>query len=199
MNPKTYQAGGRGMVIRFAVGECWLGAILVAATSKGICSISIGDDPDALARDLQHAFPNAELIGGDESFERWVATVVGFVSEPSRGLHLPLDIRGTAFQRRVWEALLQIPAGATVTYSQLAARIGQPRSVRAVASACAANALAVAIPCHRVVRRDGSLSGYRWGVERKRELLDRERPVGQASSLSGPEIPEGSLPSERTR
>jgi AraC family transcriptional regulator of adaptative response/methylated-DNA-[protein]-cysteine methyltransferase len=175
MTPTMFRAGGNGAAIRFAVGECWLGSILVAATEKGICAISLGNDPDNLARELQDQFPNADLIGGDAEFERLVAHVVGFVANPSLGLDLPLDIRGTAFQQRVWAALRAIPPGSTATYAEIAERIGQPKSVRAVAGACGANRLAVAIPCHRVVRTDGSLSGYRWGVERKDGLLRRER------------------------
>jgi AraC family transcriptional regulator, regulatory protein of adaptative response / methylated-DNA-[protein]-cysteine methyltransferase len=175
MTPTTFRAGGDGASIRFAIGECWLGSILVAASDKGICAILLGDDPDDLARDLQDQFPKAQLIGGDAEFERLVAQVVGFVATPSVGLDLPLDIRGTAFQRRVWEALREISPGSTASYAEIAERIGQPKAVRAVAQACGANALAVAIPCHRVVRTDGSLSGYRWGVERKGELLRRER------------------------
>jgi AraC family transcriptional regulator, regulatory protein of adaptative response / methylated-DNA-[protein]-cysteine methyltransferase len=175
MAPKVYRAGGIGITIRFAVGESWLGSILVAASDKGICAILLGDDPDELARDLQDQFPKAQLVGGDSDFEQLVAKVVGFVDNPSVGLNLPLDIQGTAFQQRVWEALRQIPAGSTATYADIAARIGQPKSVRAVAQACGANALAVAIPCHRVIRTDGSLSGYRWGVVRKGELLKREQ------------------------
>ena len=141
---------------------------------QGVCAIPLGDDPDALVRDLQDRFPKAELIGGDAEFERLVAQVVGFVEAPRLGLDLPLDVRGTAFQQRVWQALREIPAGSTASYADIAERIGAPKAVRAVAQACAANALAVAIPCHRVVRNDGSLSGYRWGVERKRALLERE-------------------------
>jgi len=174
MTPGDYRAGGANTLIRFAVGECSLGAILVAASELGVCAILMGDDPDTLTRDLQDRFPKAELLGGDAGFEQLVARVVGFVEEPKLGLDLPLDLRGTAFQLRVWQALREIPAGTTVSYSDIANRIGAPRSVRAVAGACAANALAVAIPCHRVVRTDGGLSGYRWGVERKRELLERE-------------------------
>ena len=175
MAPSVFRAGGRGTAIQFAVGECSLGSILVAASGRGVCAILLGGDPDALARDLQDRFPHAELRAGGEDFELWVAKVVGFVDAPRVGLDLPLDIRGTAFQRRVWQALQAVAPGQTVTYSELAAKIGAPSSARAVASACAANALAVAIPCHRVVRADGSLSGYRWGVERKRALLDREQ------------------------
>lgn len=174
MTPTRYRAGGADTAIRFAVGECSLGAILVAASARGICAILLGDDPDRLVRDLQDRFPNAELAGGDAGFERWVAQVVGFVEQPRLGLALPLDVRGTAFQQRVWQALQKIPAGTTASYSEIAQRIGAPKAVRAVAGACAANALAVAIPCHRVVRTDGGLSGYRWGVKRKRALLDRE-------------------------
>lgn len=174
MTPKRYQAGGLNERIRFAIGECSLGAILVAASALGVCAILIGADPDTLARDLQDRFPRAELIGGEAEFEHWVAKVVGLVDMPRIGLDLPLDIRGTAFQQRVWQALQEIPPGSTASYSDIAQRIGAPNAVRAVAGACAANALAVAIPCHRVVRNDGSLSGYRWGVERKRALLARE-------------------------
>ena len=174
MSPKNFRAGGTNTVIRFAVGECSLGAILVAASELGVCAILLGDDPDALARDLQDRFQNADLIGGDGGFEQMVAKVVGFVEMPKLGIDLPLDVRGTAFQQRVWQALREIPAGSTVSYSDVAQRIGSPKSARAVAQACAANALAVAIPCHRVVRNDGGLSGYRWGVERKRALLERE-------------------------
>ncbi|RTZ45587.1 bifunctional DNA-binding transcriptional regulator/O6-methylguanine-DNA methyltransferase Ada [Candidimonas sp. SYP-B2681] len=175
MRPTQFRAGGVNIDIRFAVGECSLGAILVAQSHQGICAILMSDNPDQLARDLQDQFPKANLIGGDSDFEQWVAKVVGLIEAPALGLSLPLDVQGTAFQKRVWQALLAIPVGETASYSQIAARIGMPKAVRAVASACAANHLAVAIPCHRVVRSDGALSGYRWGVERKRELLERER------------------------
>jgi len=174
MTPTTYRAGGVDTPIRFAVGQCSLGAILVAQSDRGVCAILMGDDPDRLVRDLQDRFPHACLIGGDAGFEQLVARVVGFVEAPGFGLDLPLDVRGTAFQQRVWQALREIPPGKTVSYTELARRIGAPSSVRAVAHACAANILAVAIPCHRVVRNDGALSGYRWGVERKRALLARE-------------------------
>ena len=174
MTPTAYRDGGSGAQIRFAVGACSLGAILVAATDKGICAILLGDDPDALARDLQDRFTKAELIGGDGAFDTMVAQVVGFVEAPRLGLDLPLDIGGTAFQQRVWQALRAIPVGTTATYTDIAHAIGSPGAVRAVAGACGANAIAVAIPCHRVVRLDGSLSGYRWGVERKKTLLQRE-------------------------
>lgn len=174
MSPTAYRAGGVSTTIRFAVGQCSLGAILVAQSARGICAILMGDDPEALLRDLQDRFPRAELIGGDKDFEQVVARVVGFVEAPGIGLTLPLDVRGTAFQQRVWQALCAIPAGVTATYTDIARRIGAPDAVRAVAGACAANALAVAIPCHRVVRSDGKLSGYRWGIERKRVLLEKE-------------------------
>jgi AraC family transcriptional regulator, regulatory protein of adaptative response / methylated-DNA-[protein]-cysteine methyltransferase len=174
MTPSNYRSGGASTEIRFAVGECSLGSILVAASVRGICTILLGDDPDALVRALQDQFPQASLIGADASFEQLVSRVVGFVEAPAIGLALPLDVRGTAFQQRVWQALRKIPAGSTASYSDIAKRIGSPRSVRAVAQACGANVLAVAIPCHRVVRNDGALSGYRWGVERKRTLLERE-------------------------
>ena len=174
MTPSAYRDRGVGTHIRFAVGQCTLGSILIAATEKGVCAISLGDDPQALVHELEKRFSRAQLVGADSEFERWVARVVGFVEHPALGLDLPLDIRGTAFQQRVWQALREIPPGSTATYSEIAKRVGAPRAVRAVAGACAANCLAVAIPCHRVVRSDGSLSGYRWGVERKRRLLDRE-------------------------
>ncbi len=174
MTPRAFRAGGVNHDIRFAVGQCSLGAILVASSAKGICAILMGDDPDALVRNLQDRFPRANLIGGDAGFEQLVARVVGFVEAPAIGLDLPLDLRGTAFQQRVWQALREIPVGQTASYAEIAQRIGSPKAVRGVAQACAANAVAVAIPCHRVVRSDGALSGYRWGVERKRALLERE-------------------------
>jgi AraC family transcriptional regulator, regulatory protein of adaptative response / methylated-DNA-[protein]-cysteine methyltransferase len=174
MNPKNYREGGNGATIRFAIGECSLGSILVAMSQAGVCAISLGNDPDPLVKDLQDRFPKANLIGGDRDFEKLIAKVVGFVEAPKIGLDLPLDVQGTAFQKRVWQALREIPAGSTASYSEIADRIGLPKSVRAVAQACASNAIAVAIPCHRVVRNDGNLSGYRWGVERKRALLERE-------------------------
>jgi AraC family transcriptional regulator of adaptative response/methylated-DNA-[protein]-cysteine methyltransferase len=174
MRARDYRAGGTGAIIRFAVGQCSLGAILVAQSQRGICAILLGDDPDKLVRDLQDQFPKAQLIGGDAEFEHLIAQVVGFIESPSLGLNLPLDVQGTAFQERVWQALREIPPGDTASYTQIAERIGSPRAVRAVAQACGANHIAVAIPCHRVVRRDGDISGYRWGVDRKRELLRRE-------------------------
>lgn len=177
MTASSFRAGGANTVMRFAVGECSLGSILVAASTRGICAILLGDDPAALTHGLQDQFPHAELIGGDAEFEQLIAKVVGFVEAPALGLDLPLDLRGTAFQQRVWQALRAIPAGVTASYSEIAQRIGAPKSVRAVGQACGANHIAVAIPCHRVVRNDGALSGYRWGIERKRALLAREAQV----------------------
>ena len=174
MTPAAFRDGGRDVVLRFAVGRCSLGAVIVAASERGIAAIEFGDDPQHLVEGLQDRFPKATLIGGDADFEELVARVVGFVEAPTSGLDLPLDVRGTAFQERVWRALRAIPAGTTATYTDVAATIGMPKAVRAVAQACAANPAAVAIPCHRVVRTDGSLSGYRWGIERKRALLERE-------------------------
>jgi AraC family transcriptional regulator of adaptative response/methylated-DNA-[protein]-cysteine methyltransferase len=178
MTPSQYRAGGINEEIKFAVGQSSLGAILVASSKKGVAAILLGDDPDELVQDLQDRFPKARLIGADQDYEVMVARVVGFVEAPELGLDLPLDVRGTAFQQRVWRALKEIPVGATLSYAEIAQRIGLPKAVRAVAGACAANNLAVAIPCHRVVRNDGALSGYAWGVERKRALLDREASQG---------------------
>ncbi len=181
MTASQAQRGGVGETVRFAVGESSLGPLLVAATEKGVCSIQFGDDPNELVHELERRFPSAELVGDDEDFARVVSRVVAFVETPQNGLDLPLDIRGTAFQERVWLALTAIPAGRTMTYTQLAAAIGQPTAVRAVASACAANEIAMAIPCHRIIRASGALSGYRWGVERKSEILQRERVLSNHS------------------
>ncbi|MFN7154700.1 MAG: bifunctional DNA-binding transcriptional regulator/O6-methylguanine-DNA methyltransferase Ada [Acidovorax sp.] len=180
MTPSRYRAGGAAQDIGFAFGLCSRGAILVAQSDRGICAILLGDDAEVLVRDLQDRFAHAHLIGGDAAFEALVAQVVAFVEAPGLGLNLPLDVRGTAFQQRVWQALQAIPAGQTASYAEVAQRIGSPTAVRAVAQACAANALAVAIPCHRVVKSDGALSGYRWGVERKRALLTRESAADPA-------------------
>ena len=174
MTPTEYRNGGGNAAIQFAVGECSLGSILVASSAKGVCAILLGEDPEALVEDLQNRFPNSVLTGGDKIFEEHIAQVIGFIDAPALGLSLPLDIRGTAFQQRVWQELQKIPVGQTLSYSDVAQRIGLPKAIRAVAAACAANNIAVAIPCHRVVRRDGALSGYRWGIERKRCILERE-------------------------
>jgi AraC family transcriptional regulator of adaptative response/methylated-DNA-[protein]-cysteine methyltransferase len=174
MTPTQFRNGAADEQIHFAVGQCSLGAILVASSTIGVVSILIGEDPSALVRTLQDRFPKASIIGADKAYEQLIAKVVGMVESPGVNPDLPLDVRGTAFQQRVWQALRKIPVGKTATYSQIARRIGLPNAVRAVAGACAANGIAVAIPCHRVIRNDGALSGYRWGVERKRVLLTRE-------------------------
>jgi len=174
MTPQNFRSGGRDVRVWFAIGKSSLGDILVAESQRGICAILLGDDPEKLINELQNSFPQAELLGGDPAFEQRIALVVGFVEAPEMGLDLPLDIRGTAFQQRVWQALRDIPPGTTASYAEIANKIGSPKSVRAVAGACAANLLAVAIPCHRVVKTGGNISGYRWGVERKRSLLARE-------------------------
>ncbi len=174
MSATNFRSGGRGQAIRYALSQCSFGPILVAATNKGVCAIFFGDDARALLADLRKQFPRATLIEGDADFEALTAKVVGFVEAPGSALDLPLDIKGTAFQHRVWDALRRIPLGQTATYTEIAEEIGAPSAARAVARACATNPVAVAIPCHRVVRSDGSLSGYRGGVSRKRALLDRE-------------------------
>ena len=175
MTPTNYRAGGAHAEIVFALSECTLGWLLVAKSQTGICSIALGDEPKALICELEARFSNAARLEDDVEFAKFIAHVVEFVETPSSEFDLPLDIRGTAFQQRVWQELQRIPLGETATYTQIAQRIDAPKAVRAVAGACAANTLAVAIPCHRVVKSDGSLSGYRWGVERKRALLDREK------------------------
>lgn len=176
MKPGEYRAGGINTLIRYATAQCSLGKALVAASDKGVCAIFFGDDDKSLEHELRERFPRAELIGGDRDFEKLVAKVVAFVEAPRKDLSLPLDVRGTAFQHQVWAALREIPPGETATYSDIARRIGKPAAVRAVGTACGANPIAVAIPCHRVVGSDGKLTGYRWGVKRKRALLDREKP-----------------------
>lgn len=175
MTPTSYRAGGDGMRIRYAMGESSLGTVLVAATDRGICALYLGDDPAILAQNLRTQFPKASLIDDDPGFTSTVATVIRFIDTPQSGLSLPLDIQGTIFQHRVWQALRTIPIGTTATYSGIAEQVGSPGAVRAVARACATNNVAVAIPCHRVVRKDGNLAGYRWGLDRKRDLLERER------------------------
>jgi AraC family transcriptional regulator, regulatory protein of adaptative response / methylated-DNA-[protein]-cysteine methyltransferase len=174
MTPKEYKAGGANTDITFAVGDCSLGKVLVAATPVGVCAVLIGDDSGSLQRDLQDRFPKASITRGDKTFGKLVARVVTAIETPGQASHLPLDVRGSVFQHKVWRALREIPAGTTISYAELAQRIGKPKAVRAVASACGANPVAVVIPCHRVVGRDGSLSGYRWGIDRKRKLLASE-------------------------
>jgi AraC family transcriptional regulator, regulatory protein of adaptative response / methylated-DNA-[protein]-cysteine methyltransferase len=174
MTPTAFRAGGAGETIRFAVCDCSLGAVLTAATTKGVCAVILGDDPEAMVHELQDRFPRANLIGADPSFEQLVGRVVRAIEQPGANGDLPLDVRGTAFQRRVWQALRAIPPGRTTTYAEIAASIGAPNAIRAVGTACGANPVAVVIPCHRVVRTDGGLGGYRWGLGRKRALLARE-------------------------
>lgn len=189
MTPSKYRAGGTDEDIRFAVGQSSLGAILVASSDKGVAAILMGDDPGALVNDLQDRFPRAGLTGGDADYEQLVARVVGMIEAPQIGLDLPLDVRGTAFQQRVWQALTNIPPGNTASYAEIARAIGAPKAVRAVAGACAANHIAVAIPCHRVVRHDGALSGYAWGVARKRALIQREAAATKASGIGDAGLP----------
>ena len=175
MEAKAYRNGGTGATIHFAVSECSLGSILVAASERGVCAIFLGDDAAELKRDLEKRFPKARLVAGDRDFEQLVVKVIRFVEAPRTGFHLPLDLRGTVFQRRVWEALREVPIGTTSSYSEIAKHIGAPKAVRAVGRAIASNRLAVVVPCHRVLCRDGSISGYRWGVERKMSLLQKEQ------------------------
>lgn len=177
MTASAYRTGGQGESIQFAIGDCSLGRVLAARSERGVCAILLGDDDEALRRDLQQRFPRAEVTVAEEESQALLAQVAAMVETPAQGLHLPLDIQGTAFQQRVWEALRAIPAGATASYAEVASAIGSPQSVRAVAQACGANPLAIAIPCHRVVRSGGAISGYRWGVHRKKQLLEREQPL----------------------
>ncbi len=174
MTAKTFRAGGKHEMLTFAVGHSSLGPVLVAASAKGIAAVLIGEDRDKLTGELRKIFPHAELVAGDSGFERTLDRVIALVERPEKPVDLPLDIRGTAFQQRVWKALLSIPLGTTATYTEVADQIGHPTAVRAVAHACATNPLAVVVPCHRVVRADGGMAGYRWGIERKRTLLERE-------------------------
>lgn len=186
MPPRRYRSGGAREQLRFALGECSLGSFLVAVSARGVAAISLGEDPQGLLRALQDMFPRAELLGADAAFEALVSKVVGLIDDPRASLDLPLDVRGTAFQQRVWMALRRIPIGSTRSYAQLARQIGRPAAVRAVAAACASNRIAVAIPCHRVVRTDGSASGYRWGIERKAALLRRERAAHSSAQAQPP-------------
>ena len=184
MTPTRYKEGAHQMTIEFAVGPCELGLVLVARTALGLCAILLGDDRGVLEAELRRRFPRATLVAGDDSFAEMLRVVTRGIAEPATTIALPLDVRGTAFQQRVWQALRAIPAGTTVTYAELAKRIGAPNAVRAVGAACGANPVAIAIPCHRVIGRDGSLTGYRWGVERKRALLDREAAAPAAPAPS---------------
>jgi AraC family transcriptional regulator of adaptative response/methylated-DNA-[protein]-cysteine methyltransferase len=186
MTPSAYKAGGADVDIRFALGTSSLGVVLVAQSDKGVCAILLGDDADAMILELRGRFPKASIAAADRGFERLVKQVVDFVDAPRKGLDLPLDMRGTAFQKRVWKMLQKIPAGTTTTYSALAKKMGEPKAVRAVARACATNHIGVAVPCHRVVRNDGNLAGYYWGLERKRALLDSEASARPASKRARP-------------
>jgi AraC family transcriptional regulator, regulatory protein of adaptative response / methylated-DNA-[protein]-cysteine methyltransferase len=185
MTPSAYKAGGAGEHIRAAVRPCALGLVLVAATQRGVCTIEFGDDAAELMQRVQQRFPQAQVQAEDAQFADWLGQLLAHIQQPARALQLPLDVRGTAFQQQVWQALQAIPLGETLSYTEVAQRIGKPKAVRAVASACASNVLAVAIPCHRVLRGTGELSGYRWGVDRKRSLLDAEA-VAAAAAASSP-------------
>lgn len=186
MTARQYRSGGEAMSVRFAAGYCSLGVCLVAASERGICAILLGDSEDELTASLQRLFPRAQLQTGDTAFGEQVKEVIDRLETPTSALPLPLDLRGTAFQMRVWQALCEIPAGETRSYQQIAQAVGQPQAVRAVASACAANKLALIIPCHRVIRQDGALSGYRWGTARKAALLRREAQQEESCSISLP-------------
>ncbi len=175
MTPAHYKKGGAGLVIYYTVSPSPLGPLVVGATDKGVCAIQFADDPDEAEAELQDRFPEAELVANDARLKDWVATVIDYLDMPKKGLSLPLDIQGTAFQHRVWQALQDIPVGELATYSDIAQRIGAPRAVRAVGTACGANKIALAIPCHRVVGKNGGLTGYRWGVGRKKKLIHGER------------------------
>ncbi|RZI82941.1 MAG: bifunctional DNA-binding transcriptional regulator/O6-methylguanine-DNA methyltransferase Ada [Rubrivivax sp.] len=174
MSPSSFRQGGAGEHIRYAVEPCALGMMLVAATARGVCAIEFADSSQALVDGLQARFPKACFEPADGPFKQWISQILRHLEQPSGLLDLPLDVQGTVFQRRVWQALQDIPCGQTVSYTELARRLGQPTAVRAVASACANNNIAIAIPCHRVVRTNGDLAGYRWGLARKAELLRRE-------------------------
>lgn len=186
MTPGAYRAGAPGIMIRYSISHCALGGLLVAATSRGVCAIELGDNREILQEQLRVRFPGANLVADDEGLKRWVESVTRLIDAPDRNLQLPLDIRGTAFQRLVWKSLRRLRVGATVTYGDLARRIGRPRAVRAVAQACASNTLALAIPCHRVIRGDGAAGQYRWGAKRKRILLSRERAAATGARAIGP-------------
>lgn len=183
MTPRAFRARGRDLAIEYGIAPCSLGFVLVARTARGICAVMLGDASDLLVTDLTRRFSQASLAPADPAFHETLHAVVDLIESPARTFDLPLDLHGTIFQQRVWQALRDITPGTTITYGELAARIGAPSSVRAVASACGANPVAVLVPCHRVVGRDGSLTGYRWGVERKRTLIEKERaPVCRTPS-----------------
>jgi AraC family transcriptional regulator of adaptative response/methylated-DNA-[protein]-cysteine methyltransferase len=175
MTPATYGKGGRGAIINYAIVKCSLGNLLVAATTKGVCSVTLGDSESALESDLKKEFPQAEIQRGDEVLRSATQAIVDHLEGKTPHIDLPLDVQATAFQRQVWEQLRAIPCGETYSYSEVAQAIGQQKAVRAVARACATNPVALVIPCHRVIREDRSLGGYRWGLERKKKLLETER------------------------
>jgi len=177
MKPADYRMKGRGAHIRYAVGRSWLGPVIVAATEKGICAVLFADNDDALVADLGARFEQAVLEPAEpgSDFDQWLVKTLACIEKPEHGHALPLDVKGTVFQEKVWRALRDIPAGETASYSDIARAIGRPKSVRAVAGACGANPTAVLVPCHRVVRGDGNISGYRWGVDRKEKLLEKEK------------------------
>jgi AraC family transcriptional regulator, regulatory protein of adaptative response / methylated-DNA-[protein]-cysteine methyltransferase len=177
MTPKAFKSGGSGEAIRVSIRTCSLGLVLIAATQRGICTIEFGDNEKLLTDRLSARFPNAILLSKNPQFDEWLEQVLAYIEMPTKALDLPLDIRGTVFQQQVWKALQDIPVGVTASYSEVAQRIDKPKAVRAVATACASNVIAVAIPCHRVVRGTGELSGYRWGVERKKKLLALEASI----------------------
>ena len=174
MTPSTYKRGAVGLVIHYAAAPCFLGWVVVAATEKGICAVGFADDPETGRVQLQGDFPKARIVEADPSFSAFVQDVIAFLEAPDKGFDFPLDIQGTAFQQRVWSALREIPPGVTVSYAQIARRIGSPKAAHATGQACASNKLAGVIPCHRVLTADGELGGYRWGTERKSALLQRE-------------------------
>lgn len=174
MTPNTYKQGGKDTSIIYTIVSCYLGYLLVATTEKGICSVKLGDTTEELESILYQEFPQAKLVFDSENHQDWVGTILKFIDGNQPHLDLPLDLRGTVFQKQVWEALRKIPYGETRTYKEIANQIGKPKAVRAVGYACGANKTALIVPCHRVIRSDGSLSGYRWGIERKRKLLNQE-------------------------
>lgn len=198
MKPQQFQRGGAETIIRYGIVPCTLGMLLLAATDKGICSIELGDCTQDLAGALRRQFPRAQLVSMDAQVEQWLREIVQFIERPHSALQLPLDIQGTVFQRQVWQALRDIPLGTTASYTEIAVRIGKPNAVRAVATACASNRLALAIPCHRVIRGNGELAGYRWGIERKQQLLQREaaqvKSAQSKQSLPKKIIPKNTVP-----
>jgi AraC family transcriptional regulator of adaptative response/methylated-DNA-[protein]-cysteine methyltransferase len=179
MTPATYQKGGKGMKIGYTVAKSTLGRVLVAATERGVSAVYLGDAASALIAELRKEYPRAEIAPARDSYQKWVREIVQRTEGQEPRLELPLDLQATAFQRRVWQELQRIPRGRTRTYSQVARSLGQPKAVRAVARACATNPVSIVVPCHRVIREDGALAGYRWGLSRKEQLLTKERAVAE--------------------